>query len=143
MRDEKQAERPNGGPVSDHEYHSIVGMEMVLTRMKPDSLPRHIAAGVVADAVKTVRAIDDPRIRQLALFAVAECSYLQQPYRAELARQAPDLVGPSDAAHAAVMAERPDCSLPAIIRAGMLRAGIGAPEAVAAAQASMRGRGRH
>lgn len=153
MRDQKRAAGLNLVP-SDHpdqgieldtkRLHSMAGMAVLMMSTPLDSMPRYIAAEVVKDHLEAVREIRDPRTRQLALNCLAELGYAQKHYQAEVARQAPDLVERAKTANAEIAAEfGANYQPPEPVRTGMLRAGIGAPEAVAAAQASMRGRGRH
>ncbi len=152
MRDENKVGVPNRTVVGQTDQgieqdtqrlHSIVGMAAVMMSNPLDSMPRYITANLVKGHVDAVREIQDPRTRQLALNCIAEMGFAQKHYQAEVERQAPDLLERAKAANAAIAAELgDDYQPPANVRAGMLRAGIGGPEEVAAAQASMRGRGR-
>jgi hypothetical protein len=78
---------------------AVVGTAHIVMAAQTNDLTQKEAAELVANDIKAVRAIRDPKSLNLAINAMAESSQAQPIYVNELERQAPDLVDPTAKAH--------------------------------------------
>jgi len=93
------SQSPDAGLDDQPRVRAVVGTAYIVMAAQTKDLTQKEAAELVANDIKAVRAIRDPKSLNLALNAMAESSQAQPIYMNELERQAPDLVGPTAKAH--------------------------------------------
>lgn len=93
------SQSPNAVLDDQPRARAVVGTAHIMMAAQTNDLTQKEAAELVANDIKAVRAIRDPKSLNLALNAMAESSQAQPIYMNELERQAPDLVEPTAKAH--------------------------------------------
>jgi hypothetical protein len=86
------SQSPNAVLDDQPRAQAVVGTAHIVMAAETNDLTQKEAVELVANDIKAVRAISDPKSLNLALNAMAESSQAQPIYMNELERQAPDLV---------------------------------------------------
>ncbi|MEX5744555.1 LPD7 domain-containing protein [Massilia sp. X63] len=90
----------------DHKRaYRVIGTAHILMSAPSNDLTLMEVADLVASDVEELHAIKDIAARRLALNAMVESGLAQPRYQAELAKQAPELVGQANQAHKAMKAD--------------------------------------